>query len=126
MSNSVAPKSAADGIVEVARRLDEKHEQVAGNVESVSMCLGVASGIAAAGAALAAPTGLSAAGVALGVTSAPLIVAAAPVIGIAATVVGAVSGGVYFYSKWKTKQARASRAPEGEQNPADETGPGTT
>ena len=72
-------------------------EEIADKVESVSMGLGFASGVAAAGAALAAPTGLGAVGVALGITSAPLIVTAAPVIGVAATVTGVVSGGAYFY-----------------------------
>ncbi|QTN30620.1 hypothetical protein HZ993_14575 [Rhodoferax sp. AJA081-3] len=68
------------------------------------MGLGITSGVVAAGAALAAPSGLGAIGVALGVTSAPLIVTAAPIIGAAATAAGVVSGGAYFYSKWKSKQ----------------------
>lgn len=72
------------------------------------MGLGITSGLVAAGATLAAPSGLSAIGVALGITSAPLIVTAAPIVGAAATVTGVISGGAYFYSKWKSRKARAS------------------
>jgi hypothetical protein len=43
-------------------------------------------------------------GVALGITSVPFIVTVAPILGAAATVAGAVSGGAYFYSKWKNRQ----------------------
>ena len=79
------------------------HKDVADKVETVSMGLGITSGVVAAGAALAAPTGLSALAVAIGITSAPLIVTVAPVICAIATATGVVSGGAYFYSKWKTK-----------------------
>jgi len=82
------------------------HKEVADKVETVSMGLGITSGIVAAGAALAAPTGLSALGVAIGITSAPLIVTVAPVIGAIATATGVISGGAYFYSKWKTKRTK--------------------
>jgi len=58
------------------------------------------------GAALATPTGFSAIGVALGITSAPLIVTAAPLIETAATVTGVISGGAYFYSRWKSKKVK--------------------
>lgn len=81
------------------------HKEVADKVETVSMGLGITSGVVAAGAALAAPTGLSALGVAIGITSAPLIVTFAPVIGAIATATGVLSGGAYFYSKWKTVKA---------------------
>ncbi len=82
------------------------HKKVADKIETVSIGLGITSGVVAAGAALATPTGLSAIGVALGITSAPLIVTAAPIIGVAATVTGVISGGAYFYSKWKSKKAK--------------------
>lgn len=72
------------------------------------MGLGITSGVVAAGAALVAPTGLTGLGVAVGLTSAPLIVTAAPVIAVASTVVGVISGGAYFYSKWKTKKIKDS------------------
>ncbi|ACO80123.1 hypothetical protein AvCA_39840 [Azotobacter vinelandii CA] len=74
------------------------------------MGLGITSGVVSAGAVLAAPTGLSALSVALGLSSAPLIVTAAPIVGAAAAVTGALSGGAYFYSKWKAaKERRAAR-----------------
>lgn len=79
------------------------HKEVADRVETVSMGLGITSGVVAAGAVLAAPTGLSALAVAIGITSAPLIVTVAPVICALATATGVVSGGAYFYSKWKTR-----------------------
>ncbi|WP_206667238.1 hypothetical protein [Candidatus Methylobacter oryzae] len=82
------------------------HKRVADRIETVSMGLGITSGLVAAGATLAAPTGLSAIGVALGITSAPLIVTAAPIIGAAATATGVISGGAYFYSKWKSRKAK--------------------
>jgi hypothetical protein len=91
--------------VDIARNTDANHKEVADGIETVSMGLGITAGITAAGAAIAAPTGLGAVGVALGVTSAPLIVAAAPVIAAAATTVGVISGGAYFYSKWRSKNA---------------------
>lgn len=84
------------------------HEKLASRVENVSMASGIIAGISAAGAAIAAPTGLSVVGVWLGVTSAPLIVTAAPILGAVATVTGVISGGTYFYSKWKKHQERAS------------------
>jgi hypothetical protein len=80
------------------------HKKVADKIETLSMGLGITSGLVAAGATLAAPTGLSAIGVALGITSAPLIVTAAPLVGAAATVTGVISGGAYFYSKWKSRK----------------------
>ncbi|HEY8157762.1 MAG TPA: hypothetical protein VIF10_03565 [Methylobacter sp.] len=82
------------------------HKKVADKIETISMGLGITSSVVAAGAALAAPTGLSAIGVALGITSAPLIVTIAPIIGAAATVTGVISGGAYFYSKWKSRKAK--------------------
>lgn len=92
--------------VDIARKADANYKEVADGIETVSMGLGITAGVTAAGAAIAAPTGLSAVGVALGVTSAPLIVAAAPVVAAAATVAGVVSGGAYFYSKWKSHNAQ--------------------
>lgn len=103
---SVGAKKLADRVVEAAKDAEENHKEVADKIETVSMGLGITSGAVIAGAALAAPTGLSAVGVALGITSAPLIVAVAPVICTASTVVGVISGGAYFYSKWKTKKAK--------------------
>jgi hypothetical protein len=82
------------------------HKDVAEKVEAVSMGLGITSGIVAVGAVLTAPTGFSALAVALGITSEPLIVTAAPVIGMIATVTGFISGGTYFYSKWRNRSAR--------------------
>lgn len=82
------------------------HKKVADKIETLSMGLGITSSVVAAGAALVAPTGLSAIGVALGITSAPLIVTVAPIIGTAATVTGVISGGAYFYSKWKSRKAK--------------------
>jgi len=82
------------------------HKKVADKIETLSMGLGITSGLVAVGATLAAPTGLSAIGVALGITSTPLIVTAAPIVGAAATVTGIISGGAYFYSKWKSRKAR--------------------
>ena len=99
-------KNITDHVVAKVKKLDVNHKEVADKVETVSMGLGITSGVVAAGAVLAAPAGLSAVGVALGITSAPLIVAAAPVIGVAATVTGVISGGAYFYSKWKSKKAK--------------------
>jgi hypothetical protein len=96
-------------VVEAAKDAEENHKEIADKIETVSMGLGIASGAVTAGAVLAAPTGLSAVGVALGITSAPLIVTAAPVICAASTVIGVVSGGAYFYSKWKTKKAGESQ-----------------
>ena len=99
-------KKLTDRVVDTVKAVDANHKDVADKVETVSMGLGITSGVVAAGAALAAPTGLGAIGVALGVTSAPLIVTAAPIIGAAAATAGVVSGGAYFYSKWKTKQTK--------------------
>jgi hypothetical protein len=104
ISAAVEARKLADRVSDKVKAADANHKEIAEKVESVSMGLGIASGVAAAGAALAAPTGLGAVGVALGITSAPLIVTAAPVIGVAATVTGVVSGGAYFYSKWKAKK----------------------
>ncbi len=97
-------RKIAERVSDRFKEADANHKEIADKVESVSMGLGIASGVAAAGAALAAPTGLSAVGVALGITSAPLIVTAAPVLGVAATVTGVVSGGAYFYSQWKSRK----------------------
>ncbi|MFZ2725267.1 MAG: hypothetical protein WAX77_03345 [Methylococcaceae bacterium] len=83
---------------------EQIHHKIAKRVEDVSMTAGIVAGVASAGAVLAAPTGLSALGVSLGIISAPLIVTAAPIIGIAATVAGTISGGAYFYAKWKDRQ----------------------
>ena len=82
---------------------EKKHEKIAKRTEDISMTTGIVSAAVGIGASLAAPTGLSAVGVALGLTSAPLIVTAAPIIGAVATVAGVVSGGAYFYSKWKNR-----------------------
>lgn len=90
----------------VNSKIEPRHKIIADRVENVSMGLGLTSGVVAAGASLAAPTGLSAIGVALGITSAPLIVATAPVIATVATAVGAISGGTYFYSKWKSRREK--------------------
>jgi DNA uptake protein ComE-like DNA-binding protein len=103
---AVGAKKLTGCVADALKEADANHKEIAGKVETVSMGLGIASGAAAAGAALAAPTGLSAVGVALGITSAPLIVTAAPVIGAVATTAGVVSGGAYFYSKWKTRKAK--------------------
>ena len=99
-------KKLSDRVVLKVKAADENHKEVAEKVETVSMGLGITSGVVAAGAALAAPTGLGALGVAAGITSAPLIVTVAPVIMVAATVTGVVSGGAYFYSKWKSRQVK--------------------
>lgn len=80
------------------------HEKIAARVESVSMATGIIAGIAAAGATIAAPTGLAAVGVWLGITSEPLIITAAPILGTVATVTGVISGGTYFYAKWKGRK----------------------
>jgi hypothetical protein len=92
-------------IVDIAQKADPNHKEVAEGIETVSMGLGIAAGVTAAGAAIAAPTGLSAVGIALGIGSAPLIVAAAPAIAVAATTAGVISGGAYFYSMWRSKGA---------------------
>lgn len=88
------------------QEIEVGHQKVAGKLEAVSMGLSVTSGVVAVGATLAAPTGLSAIGVVLGLVSAPLIVTAAPIVGVAATVTGVVSGGAYFYSKWKSRKSK--------------------
>ena len=105
-SATIEAKKLTDRIVIKAKDADANHKEVADKIETVSMGLGITSGVALAGAALAAPTGLGALSVALGITSAPLIVTAAPVIGAVATVAGVVSGGAYFYSKWKSMKAQ--------------------
>lgn len=89
----------------MAEENENKHEKIAKRAEDISMTTGIVSAAVGIGASLAAPTGLSAVGVALGLTSAPLIVTAAPIIGAAATVAGVVSGGAYFYSKWKNRHS---------------------
>lgn len=107
-SAAVEAKNIAGRVADKVKEAEANHKELADKVETVSMGLGITSGIATAGALLAAPTGLGAVGVALGITSAPLIVTAAPIIGAAATVAGVVSGGAYFYSKWKTKKMQDS------------------
>ena len=84
--------------------MSEVHDKIAKRAEDVSMATTIASAAVSVGATIAAPTGLSAIGVALGITSAPFIVTAAPVVGAVATVAGVVSGGVYFYAKWKNRR----------------------
>lgn len=104
-------KNIPGKVVAKVRELDANHRDVADRIDTVSMGLGITSGVVSAGAVLAAPSGLSAIGVALGLTSAPLIVTAAPIVGAAAAVTGALSGGAYFYSKWKSaKEAKEERA----------------
>ena len=109
-SAAAGVKKLADRVLDTVKAADADPKDVADKVETVSMGLGITSGVAAAGAALVAPTGLSAVGVALGLTSAPLIVTAAPVLGAAATVAGVVSGGAYFYAKWKNKSVSSEGA----------------
>lgn len=99
-------KNLSDRFVDKVKDVDKNHKEVADKVETVSMGLGITSGIVVAGASLAAPTGLSAAAVAIGITSAPMIVAAAPIITAAATTTGVISGGFYFYSKWKSRREK--------------------
>ncbi|MCK6404167.1 MAG: hypothetical protein L6Q74_20035 [Sphaerotilus natans subsp. sulfidivorans] len=101
-------------VIDKVKDVDLNHKAVADKVEAVSMGLGITSGVAAAGAAIAAPTGLSAVGVALGISSAPLIVTAAPILGVAATAAGVISGGAYFYSKWRSTQEEAQDAGRGD------------
>jgi len=104
-------KNIPGKVVAKVRELDANHKDVADRIDTVSMGLGITSGVVSAGAVLVAPSGLSAIGVALGLTSAPLIVTAAPIVGAAAAVTGALSGGAYFYSKWKSsKAAKEERA----------------
>ena len=83
---------------------EKSHEKLARQAEDISMTAGIVSAAVGVGAIVAAPTGLSAIGVALGISSVPLIVTAAPIVGAVATVAGVVSGGAYFYSKWKNRQ----------------------
>lgn len=104
-SASAGTQRLANHIVDMARKADANHKEIADSIETVSMGLGITAGVTAAGAAIAAPAGLSAVGVALGVMGTPLTVAAAPVAAAAATTVGVVSGGAYFYSKWRSKRA---------------------
>lgn len=84
--------------------MNKVHDKIAKRTEDVSMATTITFAAVSVGATLAAPTGLSAIGVALGITSAPLIVTAAPIMGAVATVAGVVSGGAYFYAKWKNRQ----------------------
>lgn len=102
----IADLRAPSNLEKVKMKRQINHKRVADKIETVSMGLGVTSGLVAVGATLAAPTGFSAIGVALGITSAPLIVTAAPFVGIAATVTGIISGGAYFYSKWKSRKPK--------------------
>ena len=111
-SASVGFSSLPKRLFSKVRKIDVNHEKIATQAENVSMTTGVVAGIAAAGAAIAAPTGLSAIGVALGITSLPLIVTAAPILGAVATVAGTISGGTYFYSKWKNNRKKANKSEE--------------
>ena len=106
VSASTEAKRLTSHVADKVKEADANHKEIADKVETVSMGLGITSGIAAAGAALAAPTGVSAIGLALGITTAPLIVTAAPVLCAASTVTGVISGGAYFYSKWKTSKEK--------------------
>lgn len=97
-------KSTANGaklvsghVVATAKMVDENHQQIAAKTDTVSMGLGIAAGVAVAGAKL---------------TAIPLIVAASPAIGGAAAVVGVVAGSAHFYSKWKVKKAKSQTANE--------------
>lgn len=102
----------------VNSQLAPPHKILADRVENVSMGLGITSGVVAAGASMAAPTGLSAIAIALGISSTPLIVAAAPVIASVATAVGAISGGTYFYSKWKSgREKKVTEGADRQPNP---------
>jgi len=105
-------KILPDRIIKLVNKIDEKHEKIAARAEDVSMVTGVLAGVTAAGAVIATPTGLAAIGVALGITSAPLIVMAAPVLATIATVSGAISGGAYFYSKWKKRRPKQDNSQE--------------
>lgn len=105
-SASAGTQKLTSQVVDLARKADANHKEVADTIETVSMGLGITAGVSAAGAAIAAPTGIGAVGVALGLTSAPLIVTAAPVLAAAATTAGVVSGSGYFYSKWRSKAAK--------------------
>lgn len=79
-SASAGTQKLTSQVVDLARRADANHKEVADTMETVSMGLGITAGVSAAGAAIAAPNGIGAVGVALGLTSAPLIVTAAPVL----------------------------------------------
>lgn len=105
-SATVEARKLTDRVIDKVKDADANHKEVADKVETLSMGFGITSGVVATGAILAAPTGLSAMGIALGITSAPLIVTVAPIIGVAATVTGVISGGAYFYSKWKTENEK--------------------
>lgn len=107
-SSTNEAKKLTASVIDKVKVADENHKEVADKVETVSMGLGITSGVVAAGAALVAPTGLNALGIFVGLTSAPLIVTVAPVLAVASTVVGVISGGTYFYSKWKTKKIKDS------------------
>ncbi|KDB50412.1 hypothetical protein X805_39980 [Sphaerotilus natans subsp. natans DSM 6575] len=109
-------------VIDKVKEVDLSHKAVADKAEAVSMGLGITSGVAVAGAAIAAPTGLSAVGVALGITSAPLIVTAAPVLGAAATAAGVISGGAYFYSRWRSAQEEAEAQDEAQDAGRDSAG----
>jgi len=111
-------RSVSGKVAAKVKEIDANHKEVAGKIDTVSMGLGITSGVVSAGAVLAAPSGLSAIGIALGLTSAPLIVTAAPIVSAAAAVTGALSGGAFFYSKWKSsREAREVRAAEEAQLP---------
>lgn len=120
-SASTGTQKLTSHFVDLARKADANHKEVADRIETVSMGLGITAGVTAAGAAIAAPTGIGAVGVALGLTSAPLIVAAAPVIAAAATTAGVVSGGAYFYSKWRSRSAHDTEVDSTAQTEAHES-----
>jgi hypothetical protein len=82
-----------------------KHEIVAGRLDTIAMATGILAGAAAAGAVWATPTGLAAVGVWLGLVDEPWIVRIAPVFDTLATVSGTISGGGYFFVRWR-KQRR--------------------
>lgn len=109
---SASTKIISSRFIKIAKKIDDNHEKIATRAEDVSMTTGVIAGVATAGAALAAPTGLTAIGVFLGITSAPLIVTASPVLAIIATAAGTISGGTYFYSKWKNHRKKTNKLQE--------------
>ena len=98
-STATGAKTVSDRVVATAKKVDENHQEIAAKTDTVSMGLGIAAGVAVAGAKL---------------TAIPLVVAASPAIGGAAAVVGVVAGSAHFYSKWKTKKAKSQTA-DGEQ-----------
>ena len=96
-------------IVNIAKKIDDKHEQITARIEGVSMTAGILTGIASAGAALAAPSGLADIGVALGITCAPLIVTAAPVLATIATVSAS-------HLRWRFLLCKMEKSPKEERH----------